>query len=150
MDATGVYVVAWKIFLRENMKRFIQFCAVGGVGLVLNLLVAYMLTDGLGFWYFWGFLAGVFFNWTFNFLANSFITFKGHSKKNYTVKYGLYLAIYAGAFIINSGLVYLMTSVMEIYYLASIAMAAIITALITFNLSRKFVYSYEEKYSQHF
>lgn len=129
------------------MKRFIQFSAIGGVGLVLNLLVAYTFTEGLGFWYFWGFLMGVFVNWTFNFSANSLITFRGHSKKNYSLKYGVFMVIYLGVFILNSALVYVMTSMMEIYYLASIAAAAIITALITFNLTKKFVYAYEEKNS---
>lgn len=128
------------------MKKFIQFSVIGGGGLLLNLTVAYYLTDGLGLWYFWGFLIGVFFNWTFNFLANSFITFRGHPKKNYHLKYFLFFAIYLGAFTINSGLVYFATSVMGVYYLISIAAAALITSLITFNLTKKFVYSYEGKY----
>lgn len=134
---------------REKMKKFTHFCAIGGVGLFLNLLVAYLITDGLGFWYFWGFLAGVLVNWTFNFLANSLVTFRGHSKQNYSLKYGIFLAIYTCAFAINAGIVYALASIVMVHYLASITAAAIITSLFTFHLAKKFVYSYEKDSSPH-
>lgn len=131
------------------MKKFAHFCAIGGIGLLLNLLVAYLLTDGLGLWYFWGFLAGVLVNWTFNFLANSLITFHGHSKQNYHIKYGIFLAIYIGVFAINSGIVYGLASIVTVHYLVSITAAAVITSPLTFHLAKNFVYAYEKGPSLH-
>ena len=123
------------------MIKLIKFSLIGGIGLFINLAVAYILKEFFGLWYFWAFTIGVLFNWTFSFLANSYITFKGHSKEKYPIKYAMFLSIYLLAFAINSGLVYTMTSILNIYYLISIVIAAGITTLITFNVSRKFVYA---------
>lgn len=122
------------------MIKLIKFSLIGGTGLVINLAVAYVLKEFFGMWYFWAFLIGVIFNWTFNFLANSYITFRGHSREKYAVKYAVFLFIYLVAFAVNSGFVYIMTSIFDMYYLISIALAAGVTTLITFGLSKRFVY----------
>jgi len=122
------------------MIKLIKFSLIGGIGLIINLVVAYVLKEFMGLWYFWAFMLGVLFNWTFNFLANSYITFRGHSKEKYAIKYATFLSIYLVALAVNSGLVYTMTSVLNIYYLVSIAVAAGITTLITFSSSRRLVY----------
>ena len=122
------------------MTKLIKFSIIGSIGLLINVAVAYILKEFFGLWYFWAFVVGVLFNWSFNFLANSYFTFKGHPRDNYFGKYSLFIAIYLIAFIVNSGIVYTMTSIFNIYYLISIAAAAGITTLITFGLSRRFVY----------
>ena len=126
------------------MIKLVKFSLIGGTGLIINLIAAYILKEFLGLWYFLAFLIGVILNWSFNFFANSYITFSGHSKERYAMKYAIFVSVYLAAFTINSGLVYIMTSVFDIYYLISIAMAAVITTLITFSLSKRFVY-YDKK-----
>jgi putative flippase GtrA len=124
----------------KSIVSFIAFSFIGGVGLALNLGVAYALKEFAGLWYFWAFLAGVFVNWTFNFFANSYITFRGHSRENYSRKYAKFLLIYCCAFFINAALVYVMTSFLSVYYLVSIAIAAFITAFFNFFLIKKIVF----------
>ncbi len=124
----------------KNTIPFIVFSVIGGLGLALNLGVAYALKEFAGLWYFWAFLGGVLVNWTFNFFANSYITFRGHSKENYFRKYAKFLLIYCCAFFINAALVYMMTSVLSVYYLVSISIAAFITAIFNFSLSKKIVF----------
>lgn len=119
---------------------FIKFSIIGGIGLLINLAVAYVFKEFFGLWYFWAFIIGTFANWTFNFLANSYITFRGHSKENYFRKYMGFLLIYCCVFVLNAALVYALTSILSIYYLISITFAAFITAILNFVLSKKIIF----------
>ncbi|MBX4192466.1 GtrA family protein [Candidatus Parcubacteria bacterium] len=123
-------------------NQFIRFVLVGIAALGINLVVSFLLTEYLHFWYFWSFVVGVVCSWTFLFFANAYFTFgqtEGLQFQNYAVFVGLYL----GAFVINATLVLVLTSAWEIYYPISIAIAAFVTSLITFSASKKFVYTLE-------
>lgn len=127
-------------FIYQILKQFIKFAAVGILGLVANLGVTYLFTELFGFWYFLSFLIATLVAWTLMFMVNSIFTFAGHSKENYGNKFLIFLIVYLGAFLVNASLVYAQTSIFFIHYLISISTATIITSIITFTLSKKFVY----------
>jgi putative flippase GtrA len=129
-------------FLLDILKKFINFSLIGGIGLLINLVVTFIMKEFFGLWYYWSFLIGVLFTWTFIFLANSNFTFHGHSKEKYFKKYVKFLLIYFCIFLINASLVFVFTSVLSVYYLLSIIMATVITTILTFSFSWKFVFRY--------
>ncbi len=125
-----------------NLPQFARFVMVGVLALGVNIVVTYLLTEFIGLWYFWSFCLGTLASWTFLFFANASFTFGGSNVlkvQNYTV----FIGIYALAFIFNAALVLLLTSSWDVYYPLSIAIAAAFTTLVTFNASKKFVYTVE-------
>lgn len=127
--------------LPETMQKFVVFCLVGGTGFLINLLVAYIFKDFLGFHYFIAFLFGVGASWTFIFFANSLVTFKGHSKDKYLTKFGKFIFIYIALFCLNASMVFTFTSILHIYYLASITLSTAITTFFTFTMTRRKIFN---------
>ncbi len=127
----------------ETLKKFIIFCAVGFFGLLVNLLVTYIFKEVFGLFYFLAFLIGVAASWTFIFFVNSLVTFNGHKKGNYLILFGKFIAGYIVLFCFNAFLVFLFTSVLNIFYLFSIVTATIITAFLTFTFSRTKIFRYK-------
>ncbi len=128
--------------MKSTISSFIKFVAVGGVGLLVNLGITYMLTDLLGVWYFWSYTVATLVSWSSIFLMNSLFTFAGHDKERYGTRYMSFLTAYLVAFVINASLVYLLTSHAGVHYLFSIIIATVITTGITFTISRMFIFTY--------
>ena len=74
------------------------------------------------------------------FLAHSYITFAGHSKENYLRRYITFVGGYIGIFCVNAAFVFLLTSILHIYYLVSITGVTCVSTLATFFFSKRYVY----------
>lgn len=122
------------------MRRFIIFAAVGGFGLLVNLAVTYLFTEYAHWWYLFSFTLGTLVSWTVAFLANSLVTFAGHSKDAYLRRYLVFLAGYTVIFACNTALVYTLTSILSVYYLVSISTVTLLSATATFFFSKRYVY----------
>jgi putative flippase GtrA len=122
------------------MYQFIIFAVVGGGGLIINLAVSYALTTYAGLWYFFSFIIATFVSWTFVFLANSLITFAGHSKERYARRYATFMTGYLAIFCVNAALVYALSSLLHVYYLLSITLVTLCSAVVTFFFSKRHVY----------
>jgi putative flippase GtrA len=122
------------------MWKFIKFAVLGGGGLLVNLGVTYLLTQYAHLWYFLSFIVGTFTSWSILFIAHSFITFVGHSKEAYLRRYALFISGYLGIFCVNAVCVYLLTSVLHIYYLVSIIAVTCLSTFATFFFSKRYVY----------
>lgn len=122
----------------KTLEQFARFVMVGGLALCVNMAVTYTLTEVAQFWYFYSFLVGVLCSWTFVFFANTFFTFG--SRPGGTARYTLFAALYSAAFVINAGLVYALTTNWGVYYPLSIIAATAVTTLLTFFLSKHYIY----------
>ncbi len=125
---------------RKVLSQIIRFVIVGVGGLLVNLLVTYCGVTIFHLWYFFSFLIATLFGWTIIFIMNAFITFPEHKRSGYVKKYVLFLLGYLGIFSINAGLVFLFTSILNIHYLISITLSAIVTATLTFLFSKHAIY----------
>jgi putative flippase GtrA len=125
----------------ERYWQFIRFCLVGGAGLIVNLAVTYCLVELAGWWYLAAFCVGTLTAWSTSFVLNALVTFPEHARGAYGKKYILYLGLYAAVFVINAALVYTLTSLIGVYYLASIVISALITTLITYQTSKHVIYA---------
>lgn len=117
-----------------------RFIVVGIGGLLLNLLITYVFTQYLGFWYLFSFCIAALITWTGQFLGNSFFTFRGHSKEQYAIRYLRFMGGYLGIFGVNASIVFVGTSILHIPYLFSIIIASGITLVLTFFWSSRYVY----------
>lgn len=132
----------------KTLRQFFVFLLAGGVGLLVTLGVTYLLTEGLHWWYLWSYCIATLCGWTSSFFINSLATFAGHAKKRYGRTYLIFLSIYVATFMLNSALVYVLTSKVGLYYLLSIIIASVVTTLITFSLSKKVIFTFEEHAQQ--
>lgn len=113
----------WKLFLRTGeFHRFLKFCAVGLMGVFLNLGVLYLLTTSLGLFYLVSGAIAIETSLLFNFFMNKAWTFNDRGivgarvvgkalVKDHTVR--------AGGMIINLLVLWILTSVFSLYYLLS-------------------------------
>lgn len=125
---------------RATLSQIVRFVAVGGGGLLVNLLVTRIGVTVFHLWYFFAFLIATLFGWTFIFVVNALVTFPEHQRSGYAGKYLLFLAGYLAIFGVNAGSVYVLTSVLGVYYLVSITLSAFITATLTFFFSKYAIY----------
>lgn len=124
------------------LVQFVRFVGAGAVGLIVLLGVTYALTEFADMWYFWSYAVGTICGWTSIFFMNSFFTFSGHAKERYASKYILFVGMYTFAFAVNAGLVYVLTSLFDLYYIVSIIAATAITTCITFTFSKMVIFTY--------
>jgi putative flippase GtrA len=129
----------------STLSQLVRFLVVGTIGLLVLLLVTYTLTDFAHLWYFNAYILGTLCSWTAIFFMNSFFTFAGHTKERYATKYAVFLGMYVLAFGINASFVYAFTSLWNWYYLLSIIVATAITTLITFSISKIFIFTYDHQ-----
>lgn len=132
----------------DGILQLIRFSAVGAMAFFVHLGTTYILTEMAGIWYLWSYLIAITCSWTFIFLMNSFFTFPGHDTERRVKRYGLFVGVYAIAFIVNAGLVYLFTSVVGVYYVVSIISATAVSAAITFIFSKKYIFVYADHVSE--
>lgn len=119
--------------------QFVRFCAVGTAGLLVNLGVTYLgVTFGL--WYMWAYVIGLLVSWSVSFGLNALFTFPEHTRGRYAQKYAFFIGNYALMFGLNGTIVYILTSLMGVFYLISIILSAFITTAISYTVSKKFIY----------
>lgn len=124
----------------DTAGQFVRFCIVGGSGLLINLAITHFGVTILGWWYFWAYLVATLISWSCMFLANAFFTFPHQGDRAYPKKYIGFMLGYGGMFFINSGLVYVFTSNVGIYYMRSIVLATVVTTGLTFAFSKYVIY----------
>lgn len=110
------------LFWRSGeFHRFMKFCAVGAVGAVFNLLVLYSLTE-FGVFYLLSGLVGIEAGLLSNFFLNRSWTFKDRGTRGLgsllTALYRDHAVRFVGI-VLNLAILWLLTSVFGIYYLAS-------------------------------
>ncbi len=125
--------------MSAHLKQFLKFCAVGGIGLLINLGITHAGVT-LGLWYLYAFIIGLIISWSCSFVLNAFFTFPEHTHDSYGKKYSLFIASYALVFVLTIGIVYALTSIVGIHYLISICISAVITTLLTYSFSKYVVY----------
>lgn len=132
------------LILLERYKQYIVFAFVGGAGTLIALVLTYTFTEWFGLWYILSYIIATLIAWTFNFYCNSVITFRGHSKDDHFKRYIKFVGMYVVAFAVNATLVYILTDIVGVYYLISIAAVTIVISIFTFMLSKHKIFTFEE------
>lgn len=118
--------VIFKMFLsrqlhRGELRRFLKFCLVGALGVVVNVGLLWLLTEFLGLFYVLSAAVSIETSILFNFALNDLWTFRdrrqlGSNTLARALKYNLTCALGVG---INLGILALLTEVFGVYYIIS-------------------------------
>lgn len=127
------------MILKEEIKKFILYGIGGSLALIINLSLAYLLTEKLKIFYLSSAVLSYIISLIFNFLFQSFITFKTRQE--------LFLQRFLGFSIVQtvglslySILVFIFTEKFKIYYLISIILSSALVYFFNFLLSRFYVF----------
>jgi len=136
-------VQLWQLYLTKY--RWIKFGIVGGSGAVLKLALMYLLTDILGIYYIISYLMSFSVVVTHNYVRNSRWTFK---QSGMPLGWAKYAAVSAFTVTINTGVIYLLTDALGLWYMFSTAIAILIAFSINYSLSRRWVWLQQSEHTQ--
>ncbi len=120
-------------------KTFPIFFVVGGFCAVLDLALIYIFTDLLGVWYLLSGVLSFIVTATINFLLNKKLTFR-NTAQNYRRQYTQFLVVAVFGLAINTGLLYICTSLFGIWYLASRVISSLVAMVWNYLLNSKLVF----------
>jgi len=120
--------------LNSNYFRYFKFLIGGGLSLLLNLFITFILTEYVHIWYMASFAIALGMEIFFLFLYHSVITFK--KKGNFILFFLIILFISD----LNWILVYLTTELLNWHYLFAIVIVAGTVSIINFLFNKYFVF----------
>ena len=114
--------------------RFVAFALIGGLCLGLNLLVLWTLTSGLGIHYLISTAIAFSTITPLGFLLNKVVTFR--TRREYVpIELPRYFSAMAASFAANLGLMYLLVSVLGLWYLPASLLVAVTLLVVNFLTS---------------
>ncbi len=114
--------------------RFVVFVLVGGFCLAMNTLVLWLLASGLGLHYLIATLIAFFAITPLGFLLNKVFTFR--TRREYApIELPRYFAAMAASLAANLGLMYVLVSLLGIWYLAASLVVAVTLVVVNFLAS---------------
>ena len=114
--------------------RFVVFVLVGGFCLAMNTLVLWLLASGLGLHYLIATLIAFFAITPRGFLLNKVFTFR--TRREYApIELPRYFAAMAASLAANLGLMYVLVSLLGIWYLAASLVVAVTLVVVNFLAS---------------
>lgn len=114
--------------------RFAAFVLVGGFCLAVNTLVLWALTSGLGIHYLASTVIAFVAITPLGFLLNKVLTFR--TRREYArIELPRYFGAMAASFGANLGLMYLLVSVLGVWYLAASILVALVLVICNFLAS---------------
>jgi putative flippase GtrA len=114
--------------------RFAAFVLVGGFCLAVNTVVLWLLTSVLGLHYLASTLIAFFTITPLGFLLNKVITFRT-PREHARIELPRYFAAMAASLAANLGLMYLLVSVLGVWYLAASILVAVTLVVCNFLTS---------------
>ena len=119
--------------------RFAAFVLVGGFCLAANTGLLWALTSGLGFHYLVSTVLAFAAITPLGFLLNKAITFRTR-REHARIELPRYFAAMAASFAMNLALMYLLVSVLGVWYLAASLLVAVILLVFNFVTSDRWSY----------
>jgi putative flippase GtrA len=130
------------IQLAIRFKKPLLFVFFGGCGTILVTGLTYLFTEYAGWWYFYSYLLATFITWTFLYVAHSLVTFADHELRGgHARRYGTFMLSYLSVFVVNAGLVLLLTSVLKVPYLISIILVTLVISVLNYFINARYVYA---------
>lgn len=117
----------------------IKFGAVGGTGALLGLGVMWGLVEFLGLFYLLANCFAFCISTSSNYLLNGLWTFE--RTRTYRFGYGRYFGLSLVTLGLNTGLLWIMTSELGLWYMASAILAILLVFPVNFIISRRFIWT---------
>lgn len=137
-DYTPIAPLAKRIL--SGLHRYPHFFVVNVAGLLINLLCTALFTEVFGLFYLLSYIIGTLTNWTFNFVGNSYLTFKDHDRSGQGRRYLKFLMLYGAVALLNFTTVYILTSLLGLHYLISIILTSGFYSFLTYALLKNAIF----------
>ncbi|GEM_PF-6978383 len=124
----------FRSMIKENWYRYFKFLFGGGLSLILNLTVTYLLTELFQLWHMLSFAIALGLEILFLFGYHSLVTFRKRGKFLTFVIVILFISA------LNWVGVYLLSVVMGLYYLFSIVIVALVISVLNYFLNKRLVF----------
>jgi putative flippase GtrA len=121
--------------IKRDVYRYITFVFGGGLSLILNLLITYLLTELVHLWHMLSFAIALGVEILFLFIYHSFITFKKRGR------FLLFVIVVLGISAANWLFVYVLSVVLNVYYLIAIIVSAAVISIINYLINKKLVFN---------
>ena len=124
--------------LRSTLLRLVCFASVGAAGALLKLATMYLLTDLAGFHYLLSYVLSFVLVVTHNYLLNSQWTFRTSGSAQGLGRYALVSSFSA---LLKMALVFVLTELAGLWYLASTAISILAGFVASYGLSLRWVWT---------
>ena len=125
-------------FTFNTFAQFYRYVLVGLVSFITEASLLYLLTDHLKLWYIYSNSIVYIIVFWLNFLLNRFWSFK--SKQNLSTQLVMYLVLFVINLFASNGMLYLLTSVFNVYYLVSKIFAVALVVSWNFVIYKKVIF----------
>jgi len=120
-------------------RRYIIFIFGGGLGLVINLLITFVLTEYFYLWHMFSYSIGLTLNIIINYIYHTKITFKIERSKNRLIKF---VVVFLLMVLLNWFFVYYFTEIIGFkkYYLIVIVAVTFVLSIINYLINKLYVF----------
>ena len=120
--------------IKKDLFRYVKFVFGGGISIVINLIITYILTEMFSIWQMISFSIALSLEVIFLFIYHSFITFK----KNGNLK--LFIIVILSISALNWIFVYILTELFNVQYLIAIVFVAGTISIFNYFINKKLVF----------
>ncbi len=128
----------------RKRARFFRYLASGGTAAATDLLLLYLLTDGVGFHYLFSAVLAFVAAFFVSFFLQKFWTFEDGAVEKVRAQAGLYLLVALGNLALNTLCIYIFVEWLHLWYMAAQFLASGLLAFATFFISRDIVFKKKE------
>ncbi len=131
------YLVVYKC------RRYVSFALVGGLGDIPHFLILWLMTDYGHVYYIWSNVVAIIVAGTQNYTINHILTFRKDRANNRNWFYGWtkFLVVMAiGDFGVQTGVAFLLTQYVHIFYILSVFLATIVSGLFKFLIVKRIIW----------
>lgn len=127
--------------LQKLLIQFLSYVLVGGTAFVVDFSILYFLTESLGVYYIASATAGFLVGLVINYLLCILLIFDFRAMSRATHEFGLFAAIGIAGLMLNNLLIWMLTELAGLHYLASKLVAAAVVLVFNFTLRRQLLFS---------
>jgi dolichol-phosphate mannosyltransferase len=140
-EALKYLSLLWTLRFGESSLRFIGFALVGVSGLLVNSLFLYLATDRLHIYYLISVAIATVASTLWNFSLTEAIVYRRRNQAGGRVKrLGLFFAVNSIALALRTPLIYLMTSLLGIYYVVSNLLSLAVLTILRFLVADRAIW----------
>lgn len=140
-EGVRYFSLLMQLRLDAGWMRFVRFATVGASGIVVNLLLAALFTEWLGFHYLASAVLATQGSTGWNFALTDRWVFRKHSgERGAVAKLAMFLLLSNLAFVVRGPAIYLFTEILEMHYLASTFISLVVFTVLRFGLSDSWIW----------
>lgn len=121
--------------------KVLRYLISGGIAALVNLLTLYIFTDIFHLWYIYSSWVAFVITFVVSFSLQRFWTFRGQHQRALNAQLLMYFVMAIANIIVNTGILYLLSEFVHLYYLISQAISIGLISIASFFLYQKYVFA---------